>query len=300
MEPIGFTSAIVSIPGVFKSCIDCFEYIQFARNFGDDFGVCLARLEATQMQFTRWGKAIGIFEDPFNPAALQDIATEAEVKKALKWIGLIQDKFESAKKTSDGYAKEIEDDDPDILLVPDQNEQLDKTKPPLRKLVFSMRKITKARQKKTKLGTKIKWALYKKSHFEALIEDVARLVDKITELFPNLETQQKVLAKEEAKEVEAESIPVLIEILATQKTDKVLSMAIEERVHAEGHVFRDVEINMNKDGFFRMGNTYQNVSGSASEAMRFEKLKVGGSGVQHAGHIFIQGTAKTDEGRTVL
>ncbi|KAF4449174.1 small s protein [Fusarium austroafricanum] len=282
MEPIGFTSAIASIPGVFKSCIDCFEYVQFARNFGDDFGVCLARLEATQMQFTRWGKAIGIFEDPFNPAGLQEIATEAEVKKALKWIGLIQDKFEAAKKNIRW------------------EEQIDKTKPPLRKLVFSMRKITEARQRKTKLGTKIKWALYKNSHFEVLIEDVARLVDKITELFPYLETKQQDLAKEEAKEVEVESIPILTEILATQKTDKLLAMAIKEGVRAEGHVFRDVEINMNKDGLFRMGNTYQNVGGSASEAMRFEKIKVGGSGVQHAGHIFIQGTAKTHEAQREL
>ncbi|SPO06419.1 uncharacterized protein DNG_09109 [Cephalotrichum gorgonifer] len=292
MEPIGFTSAIASIPGVFKSCMDCFEYIQLARHFGDDFGFCLAQLEATQLQFTRWGKVMGLFDEPFDPDALYKRGgsawTEPEIKKAIRWIGLLHDKFEAAKKTSDEYALEMEDEDPDVLLVPDQDQQLGNAQPPVRKLVFSMRKVTKARQKGTTLRKKVKWALYTKSHFEMLIENITRLVDKITELFPNLDEKQQGLAKEEVKEVEVESIPVLAKILATRKTDKLLDLAIKERVKAEGHVFRDIEISMNKDGFHRMGNTYENVEVVKSEPMTFERIKIGGSGVSHAGHIFTQ------------
>lgn len=291
MEPIGFASAIVSIPGVFKSCIDCFEHVQLARHFGDDFGFCLAQLETTQLQFTRWGKVMGLFDEPFDPDALYKRGgsawTESEIKKAIRWIGLLHDKFEAAKKTSDEYALEMEDEDPGVLLVLDQDQQLGEVQPPVRKLVFSMRKVTKARQEGTAFLKKVKLALYTKSHFETLIENITRLVDKITELFPNLDEQQQCLAKEEAKEVELESIPVLTKILATRKTDKLLSFAIKERVRAEGHKFRDIEISMNKDGFHRMGNTYENVD-VKSEPMTFERIKISGSGVSHAGHIFTQ------------
>jgi hypothetical protein len=60
MEPISFALAVGGIPGIFKSCIDCYQYIQFGREFETGLSLALSKLEATQIRLTRCGAAMGI------------------------------------------------------------------------------------------------------------------------------------------------------------------------------------------------------------------------------------------------
>lgn len=302
MEPASFALAIAGIPGIFKAGIDCFEYVQFARHFGDDFGTCLAQHEATKMQYSRWGTAMGLLDESFDPNSLYERGgskwPENEIKKMIRWMKLINSKFEAAQKLSEDYVLEQEDEDPDALLVPDQDEQLDKAKPPVRKLVSKMRKITKARRKIAGLGKKVAWALYTKSHFERLNTDTTQLVDKITGLFPDLDVEQKKLAEEELESIEADSVPVLAGILATLGSDKFLASAIAKRSDRDGLFFKDVEIHLDQTGFMRLGNTYQNVGTTTSGSMTVEKLLVRGSGTSHGGHIFTGDITGSDKERS--
>ena len=77
MDPASFTLAVAGLPGIFKASVDCWQYVRLGRSFGQDFGFCLAKLEAAELQYTRWGSSLGFFTDPSDVDAL--------VKKTGAW-----------------------------------------------------------------------------------------------------------------------------------------------------------------------------------------------------------------------
>ncbi|KAF7175479.1 hypothetical protein CNMCM7691_008580 [Aspergillus felis] len=297
MEPISFSLAVAGIPAIFVSCIDCFRYVKLSRAFGADFGFCLAKLEAAELEFTRWGQAMGLLHTPFDPDALfkKGPWKEEDVMKAMKWLALIEDAFEDAWKTSEKFKLSHEDgDEPEILEIPDETAELEKSQQPLKKLILSLRQVTKRRQKLSSLGRKAQWALYRKTDFESLIETICRLVDNLVKLFPAVQDQQKQLCKEEVQVVEPESIPTLVKILGDN--DRFLNLAITEEIREKGHKFEDVIID--GSGFTRLGDTYQNIANAKSTPMSVSRMRVAGSGVTHIGHRFT--TSTPDEGTSFV
>ncbi|KAJ5911288.1 uncharacterized protein N7473_000591 [Penicillium subrubescens] len=236
---------------------------------------------------------MGLLQTPFDPPALfkNGNSEEKEVKKAIQWLALIEDAFEDAKKTSQKFKSLHEDDDePEILEIPEETAELEKGEKHMKKLVLSLRRATKRRQKEASLGRKIQWALYRKADFESLIETICHLVDYLVKLFPTLQDQQKQLCKEELKEVEPESIPTLVKVLG--ENDKLLNLVIFEEIKKKGHRFENVTID--GSGFVRLGDTYQNIANAKPSVMSVTGLRIGGSGVSHVGHRIT--TSITDEG----
>jgi hypothetical protein len=296
MDPVSFGLTVAGIPALFKSGVDCFQYIRLGQNFGKDYGFCLAKIEATELQFTRWAESMGLLDEPFDVNALFNRGPwkEEDIKKARKWLGLINDAFEDARKTSEKYKLSFDDEDqPEDLEVPDPTIALDKAKRPVKRLVLSMRKITKKRQRDISVGKQIKWALYRKGDFESLIETVCRIVDNLVKLFPALEPHQKELAKEEVKEVEKDSIPELVKVLGPN--DKLLNLAITEKIKAKGHVFQDIVIDGN--GFSRLGDTWEDgsMAKGSGGGMSVSRMHIGGSGTTHIGHYFGSGQGVDNE-----
>ena len=244
----------------------------------------MAKLEAAELQFTRWGATMGFLKEPFDHDALfkASLWSEEDIKKAKKWMGHIQDAFDDAEKISDRYKLSLEgdEDESEILEVLDRDAELEKTEPKVKRLVYSMRKITRRRQKEMGLGKKMKWAIYRKTDFESLVEVISRLVDNLVKLFPALHPQQKELCQEEMKSIEKESIPALVEVLG--KNDKFLNLAIAEEIKTHGNVFQDVVVD--GTGFTRLGDTYENAPHVKPKGMKFTGLHIGGSGTTHAGH----------------
>ncbi|GKZ61174.1 hypothetical protein AnigIFM49718_007880 [Aspergillus niger] len=293
MEPASFSLAVAAIPGIFISCVECFRYVKLSGAFGADFGFCLAKLEAAELELTRWGDAMGMLQVPFDPNALfaKGPWKEDDINKAKKWLALIEDAFEDARNISNKFKVTYEDDDePEILEIPDELAELEKTEEPVKKLVFSLRKVTRRRQKLSSLGKKVQWALYRKADFESLIQTICHLVDNLTKLFPALQDQQKKLCKEEMQIFQPESIPALVSVLGNN--DRLLQLAISEEIREKGHKFEYVTID--GSGFVRLGDTHQNITKPTYNARSVSRLHAGGSGVTHVGHRF--STSNTDEG----
>jgi Prion-inhibition and propagation len=296
MDPISFSLAVAGIPALFKSGVDCFQYIRLGQNFGKDYGFCLAKIEAAELQFTRWAASMGLLDESFDVNALFNRGSwkEEDIKKARKWLGLINDAFEDARKTSEKYKLSFDDEDqPEVLGVPDPTTALDKAKPPVKRLVLSMREITKKRQRNVSVGSQIKWALYRKGDFESLIETVCRIIDNLVKLFPALEPRQKELANEEVKEVEKESIPELVKVLG--QNDKLLNLAVTEEIKAKGHVFQDIVID--GKGLSRFGDTWEDgsMAKGSSGGMSFSRMHIGGSGSTYIGHYYGSGKGVDNE-----
>lgn len=299
MEPASFALAIAAIPGIFKSTVDCFEYVKLGSEFGRDYTFSRAKIEAAEMQYTRWGVSMGLLEEPFDVDACFKNGgwEERDITKAKKWLGQINDAFEDAKKTSEKYkcSREDEDEQPEQLAVLDDKAELQKIDGPGKKLLLTMRGITKSRQKHQTLAKKTSWALYRKNDFESLIEMICRLIDNLVKLFPALEAPQKKLCREEIEEIkraETESVPRLIKVLGTN--DVFLNRAISEEVKTTGHVFKNVWVNT--EGFARVGDTHVGGSTGRSPGMSVTGLYITGAGTTQAGHYYGSGQLEaTDE-----
>ena len=60
MEPAGLAVGILAIAGLFNNAVDCFEYVQIGRNFGQSYQTGLLKLDTARLRLSRWGQAIGI------------------------------------------------------------------------------------------------------------------------------------------------------------------------------------------------------------------------------------------------
>ena len=65
MEPLGLGVGIIGLAGVFTACVDCFEYVQFGRQFGNDYGKCLLKLDTVRLRISRWGTTVGLGPEPY-------------------------------------------------------------------------------------------------------------------------------------------------------------------------------------------------------------------------------------------
>jgi hypothetical protein len=284
MDPVSFGLAVAGIPGIFVSCVSCFQYVRLGLAFGVDFGFSLARLQAAEVEFTRWGAAMGLLVTPFDPDALFKNGgpwKEEEIEMAKAWLAMIEDAFDDAKKASEKFSKSFGPrEKPEALEVADETAELERAEKPVKKVVLSLRKVTKRRQQMLSFGRKIQWALYRKSDFESLIETIGRLVDNLVKLFPPLQNQQKQFCKEELKDIEPECFSTLVKVLG--KNDELLNRAIGEEIKEKGH--RLVDVVVEGSGFTRIGDTWENVPNAKPTAMSASGLHIRGTGVTHFGH----------------
>lgn len=279
MDPVSITVALAGIPGIFTSCVDCFQYIQLGRRFGQDFGYCLAKLQAAELRLTRWGEPIGLLE---GKVEIKGSWKEAEIVNAYEWLGQILQAFEEARAISEKYAvdRKKRAKPADLEVLTEETELSDKK--PLKKLLSSIRSITKERQKKLSLTRKITWALYGKDNFDVLIEDVTELITDLVELFPDTQPRMEELCKEELKSVPQESIPDLVKVI--DKDDEILSKAIATHIKEYDLKFEDIKVDGH--GIARLGNDYDYQSGQKAASLAVKGMQIGGDGYVHAGHNF--------------
>ncbi|PSN61258.1 hypothetical protein BS50DRAFT_578636, partial [Corynespora cassiicola Philippines] len=56
-------STVLGLPGLFVSCVQCFEYIQYSRNIEKDCEDLVIKLRYIGLALTRWGESMGFGDD---------------------------------------------------------------------------------------------------------------------------------------------------------------------------------------------------------------------------------------------
>jgi hypothetical protein len=83
-EAFGIFAGAAGLAGLFTPCIECFEYIQFGRSFGQDYERSLVKLDVVRLRLSRWGVSVGLAADPQEPRpsfpTSQGRASDAEVE----------------------------------------------------------------------------------------------------------------------------------------------------------------------------------------------------------------------------
>ncbi|KAL9564420.1 hypothetical protein ACKAV7_011611 [Fusarium commune] len=254
-EIFGTVAGAISIAGLFNNCVDCFNYIQIAKHFGQDFPRYQLRLDVAKCRLARWGASIDINNDqrfsltePADPTVIlaQDILKE------------IVARFETARKISRRYDTRTEEQGLRICTEADLG-------PVSQRLHSRFDGFTKERYKTLGLMKKTGWALYDKSYMGRMIDDIIASIEDLEIVFPSTPQVTRQLAEMEIEEVNNEQELELIQDVS-EGVDPVLSDASKNKIleiagkNSAGRITGSGRVNI--------GNSFVTGSLSSSEGIR--------------------------------
>ena len=256
MEPASLAVGVLAIAGLFNNAVDCFEYVQIGRNFGQGYQTGLLKLDSARFRLSRWGQAVGISDELKDIQSLPPALKSAQdVEKAEQILGQILELFAdaegiSAKFKIRGGRSEQE------LLVHDNQMDLE---PAALNLHSTMRDLSIKRQNQTGLRQKAKWALYEEKHFKRLIEDITSLVDDLIGLFPAAQESQQKLCTAEVAEISAKpDFPMLGTVVQGQ--DKSLEKAIVKAINSRSPAASNISFSGSHNSGFQLANNIGTIS----------------------------------------
>jgi hypothetical protein len=192
-EVFGVIAGALSVVGLFKNCVEYFEYIRLGQSFGDDYERYQLRLDIAKLRLERWGTAIGINEDP-RFRSLRPARTDKEVRLIRSLLRELKHVFEDIQNSEQRYQ-----------IKGSENQGLPRdlnTGDGIRKL----RRPGHLRQWQSGFFKKTAWALYDKKRFEDMLTDMNRLLDDMETLLTQPVTGQELVLRQSGGTLEKSSI----------------------------------------------------------------------------------------------
>jgi hypothetical protein len=259
-EVFGAIGGVGALAGVFTSCVDCFQYVQLGRSFGDDFRKDRVRLDNQALRLTRWGQAVGICgppdgTDPEHLPSLSIPPDEADrlLHGAEEILEEIARLFVRAAKKCKRFESKATSEELELYNTAMEDNTQSSLHKWLQSLASRRRLRAKFRQTKATIGQVTRWALYDKEQFERFIDELKGFIDDLVELFPPqiLEAQRTIVTYEVEEIGDTEDVKLLISAVGGDDNlvYEVGKAIIEART---GHVFEDNETG--KGAFAQFGD----------------------------------------------
>jgi hypothetical protein len=239
-EPFGIAAGAVGIAAAFTACVDCFNYVQLGRRFGQDYQTDILSLSCARLRLTRWGQAVDIYGDPNLGRA---DATAAEVPTAKDILFQILVLFADTERSSKKYKLKSKDGEDLSVFTSDEMD------PMVMALINKMRELAIKRQRGSSVLKTTSWALYHRTELKELISNISSFIDNLERLFPA--PQMLALARQETADISNKQDLELVEY-AAQNVDDTLYTAAKEAL--TGHQYRNVTIK----GKAHTGDAYSN------------------------------------------
>ncbi|CEJ55151.1 hypothetical protein PMG11_01426 [Penicillium brasilianum] len=250
VEPVGATLGAVSLAtalsGIFVSVVECFEYVELGRRFGNDFDKSRARLAALKLQITRWGVATGALPDPRTRTHRALNVDSYTASAALHLLIVIRDDTIEVEQKSQKYHAQPPPISRVDLAVLSPNE----IDAPTEALNSQMRAIISKRVQGVPWKRRAKWAIYEKKHFDRLLDDITENLGQLEKLLPQAAEYQKELCRIEVEEIQDGQSEAVMELLydaAQFNKDALLEQAVREAIIAKGsgHSWERTEVGNN-------------------------------------------------------
>ncbi|KAK6952351.1 hypothetical protein Daesc_006887 [Daldinia eschscholtzii] len=215
--------------------IECFNYIQLAREFEQEFSTYQLKLDILQVRLSRWGEVLRSTNGTKNGSQTRDNrATQHKepgddadpVMKAYQILSSIQDTILSAQRHARRVEARLGMADKK-LLDPELHVPTD-----LKKIRLRFREcVRRWKAKAGKVVEATKWAFYQRDSFEKFTADMSSLISELENLFPE-ETRQKLseLSKEECSGISKSNLEELKEIV--EECDPWLESAVDEKLQS--------------------------------------------------------------------
>ncbi|KAE8146615.1 prion-inhibition and propagation-domain-containing protein [Aspergillus avenaceus] len=190
-EAFGIVSGAVGIAGIFSTCLECFEYVQIGRHFGQDSQTGHLMLSGLKLRLSRWGEAVHLYTDPqlgHPEASPSDLQLAKQTLYQI--LVLMSDSEKVSKKFRLGAKLQGESSASQGLSTGTDVATIDQV----------MREQAKRRQKSASLVKVTSWALYSKNQLTSLVDDISKLLDTLEQTFPAPDARSS-LAESEIREM---------------------------------------------------------------------------------------------------
>lgn len=277
MEPVGLGIGIAGLAGAFTACIDCFEYIQLGRQFGQDYGKCLLKLDIAKLRMSRWGVAMGLGPEPHLTPQIS--VSDEEMRLAQSLLEQILESFEDAERISERFKKHtsMENASSSELLIYNATTDIDSD---YQRLHRTMRELARKRQKGTSIRKKAAWALYEKKRFEGMIGDVTSFISRLVDLFPATQDNQRALCTTEVSAINKSEDLALLNNVA-REDDQMFSTEITKELEKRGHNITDWKA----DGSSKMWIGDKNAFGVNSKGHDAARFRISDRAEIHIGNV---------------
>ncbi|KAM0228001.1 hypothetical protein ACHAP5_012057 [Fusarium lateritium] len=236
-EVFGAVTGAIGVTALFNNCIDCFDYVQIARHFGQDFSRYQLRLDVAKCRLARWGATVNINN---NSRLTSDPFAHQTTELAMDILKEIIARFETARKISRRYETRLQKEARELCTESDLN-SVSQT------LHNRFRALTTERQNRIGLLKKTTWALYDKEHMGRMIADIITSIKDLEEVFPAKPGALSQLVEMEVEEIDneqeldlmqqaAEGLDPVLEDVSRRKLQEVTSRNSAGRIIGKGHV----------------------------------------------------------------
>ncbi|CAJ0555315.1 Ff.00g053800.m01.CDS01 [Fusarium sp. VM40] len=219
-EVFGAVAGAISIAALFNNCIDCFDYIQLAKSFGEDFSRYQLRLDVAKCRLSRWGAAIDINNDS---RFLGDASTDPTVELAMNMLREIVERFGAAHRTSLRYKQASTEQQSTAICTEADLEAVSQ------RLHNCFRRLTIQRQSRVSLIKKAYWAIYDKRYMGKVIDDIFDFLNELEKVFPAPPQAITQLVEMEINEVNDQQELKMIQDVS-QALDPVLEAATKSKL----------------------------------------------------------------------
>jgi hypothetical protein len=236
-EVFGAVTGAIGVTALFNNCIDCFDYIQIARHFGQDFSRYQLRLDVAKCRLARWGATVNINNDS---RLINDVFADQTAELAQDILKEIVARFETARKISRRYETRLGEKSREVCTERDLN-SVSQT------LHNRFRALTTERQNRIGLLKKTAWALYDKEHMGRMIADIITSIKDLEEVLPAKPGAISQLVEIEVEEIHdeqeleliqeaAEGLDPALEDVTRRKLQEMASRNSAGRIGGRGHV----------------------------------------------------------------
>ncbi|RPA95382.1 hypothetical protein L873DRAFT_1829838 [Choiromyces venosus 120613-1] len=209
-DPLSIAGLIVSLSGLFTSCLQIYDLISTAASHGPDFQVMLCKIEVEQLRFFLWGETMGLIPSSTSTSSGVDLRiAHPHINTTIARVfSCIQQIFHDTEKLKKRYG--LVPGEGKSLSLPGSSMQLyGKSSPTFPSL--SMFKGIYERQQSAAVETqkqngalkKARWAIADKDKFNAVIGDLRGFNDSLNSLLPDVQyktqerLRQQVLASQD-------------------------------------------------------------------------------------------------------
>ncbi|KAF2013436.1 hypothetical protein BU24DRAFT_350388, partial [Aaosphaeria arxii CBS 175.79] len=199
-EVLAGGTAILSLPGVFMSCVQCFELIQQAKNFERDLLILTTKFSNQQLRFTKWGEACGFGSPGGYHRGLDEPVLKSHIGRTFQSIEILLESGVRIVKKHEGDLAGQEA----VVAV--------QATFPKWSLTAVTRRLRKSQQAKGSLAV-AKWAIADKKQLDEIVRHLNDLIGDLESLTKDLgvSERQRYLVQYEIQSISDTATLELIE-----------------------------------------------------------------------------------------
>jgi hypothetical protein len=237
MEVTSLTLGVVSLAGLFNTCIEAFSYLKAARALERDLEILLVKLDIQKARLLSWGNSVGIVRalDDGRSAILEDEPAVQVIKRTLESIHVL---LTDSQQLRDRY---------DMREVPESSNTTT-----LRYIeLVSPTSMTIFRRSYTRLcnriitnnsrvpaSNRVIWAIQDREKFGSLVDDLRDLVDGlVTLLTPVVQSVGNRIIEDDIASLKISNLRLFVEACRGEEEEvyQAWSGVASEAVFASEH-----------------------------------------------------------------